>query len=1070
LEDKFKTHFYRRIFLAVMAISIGVIAYGQTAIRGSVPQMARHITDNGSVSGDMTIPQLKVYYAPTSAQSMALQQLLADQRTRSSPQFHKWLTPEQFGEQFGISRRDEANVRGWLEAQGFTNISLSRSRTAFSVSATAAQAQAAFHTQIHTLTAKGESHYSNVTEIALPSALASVIRSVRGLDDFKPHSNLHKMTPQFTWGNGNYEIAPGDIATIYDIQALYAAGITGNGITAAVVGQNDIALSDIAAYRSGFNLPAITPTVVLVPGSADPGSDIMDEAEGELDLEMLGAVAPNANLVYVNSTDAYTSLQYAIEQNIAPVVSMSYASCEAFDNLADQQSIQFYIDEANSQGMTIIAAAGDEGPAACDGAAEKAAQYGLSVASPANQPGVTGVGGTSFTDPLAAYFASTNSATGGSALSYIPEIAWNLTAAQNHLEASGGGASIFFAKPAWQEGPGVPVDGQRDVPDVAMFAGDSALNDSTAYAVCLEGDCASGPPNMTTSGGAVGGTSAATPVFAGIVALLNNYLVTNNAISTPGLGNINPTLYLMAENTSNVFHPITQGNNIVPCVSGTPDCTTSSFGYSAGPGYNQVTGLGSVDAFNLVHAWENYTPTATNTVLTTSETPIVYGTPITLTAKVVPTAGSMTPTGSVTFYSYAGQISTLTVLATSQLDGAGTATLALPSGLAEDVSSLQAAYSGSAVFAQSLSQATTVYQPTSVTLSTTATQIMQGSTVTLTANVSGVFANTTGTVTFFNGTTQIGSAALSDGTASLTTSTLPVGTDSITAAYSGTQYYAASSSQSISIAVTVLPVSTTTTLAVSASQSPVGTPVTLTATVTAAAGSATGTVNFLNGTTQIGTASISNDVAILSTSTLPLGANSITAAYAGTIGFASSTSAAVSVAILQPSFTLGATHSTLSVTGGTAAATTLTITPVNGFSSTLNFACSGLPAGSVCTFGSPAAQNNGTSTVSLSISTQALTAAVAHPFSSGAPLFAILPCLGILSMRRRKALVGALQIGILALAFIAVGSGMTGCGGGGGASAPTQPTTPTPVTSTITVTATASTGEAQTTQLSLTVN
>jgi hypothetical protein len=879
---------YRRFLLAVMAISIGVAAYSQTVIRGSVPPMARQATDNGPVSGDLAIPQLKVYYSPTSGKSMALQQLLADQRTPASPMYHKWLTPEQFGAQFGISQKDEATVRAWLEAQGFTKVSLSKSRTAFSFSATAAQAQEAFHAQLHKLTVKGESHYSNVTEVEIPSALTSVIRSVSGLDDFKPHSSLQKAKPQFSWGNPGaaqaYNLAPGDIATIYDIQALYAAGINGTGITAAIVGQSDIALSDVAAYRNGFNLPAITPSVVLVPGSADPGSDIMGEAEGEMDLELLGAVAPNANLIYVNSTNAYTSLQYAIEQNIAPVVNMSYAWCEGFGNLANEQSVQYYIDEANAQGMTIIAASGDEGPAACDYATEKAAQYGLSVAAPANQPGVTSVGGTSFTGPLASYFGTTNGSTGGSALSYIPEVAWNLTAAQNHLEASGGGASMYFAKPAWQEGPGVPADGVRDVPDVAMFAGDSALDDSTAYEVCIEGDCASGPPNGMTSGGAQGGTSAAAPVFAGIVALLNDYLVSNNVIATPGLGNINPTLYLMAEGPSITFHPITQGNNIVPCVSGTTNCTTGTFGYSAGSGYNQVTGLGSVDAFNLVHAWENYTLTATSTALTTSEAPIVFGTPITITAKVVPSTGNTTPTGSVIFYSYAGQISTRTLLGTIQLDATGTATLSLPSGLAEDVSSLQAAYSGSAEFAQSMSQTTNVYQPTTVTLTASTTQVMQGSPVTFTANV-GVFANATGSVTFFNGTTQIGSVPISNATASLTTSALPAGTDSITATYSGSQYYAASTSNAVAISVDLTPVSTSTTLAVSASQANEGAPITLTATVAAASGSATGTVNFVNGSMQIGSASITNGTASLSISTLPVGTNWISASYVGATGF-----------------------------------------------------------------------------------------------------------------------------------------------------------------------------------------
>ena len=1048
--------------LVLAVLLIGATAYGQVAIHGSVPVMARQAEDRGLVSGDMQLSNVRVYYAPSPAQNTALRQLLAEQRTPSAGNYHKWLTPEQFAAQFGISAQDEAKVRAWLTAQGFTNVSLSRSRTAFSFSATAAQAETAFSTQIHSLNVKGQQHYSNVKEIAIPSALASVIGSVRGLDDFKPHAS-------FSFGSGGttYELAPGDIATIYDIQSLYAAGINGTGVTAAVVGQSDIALSDIADYRNGFNLPSITPTVVLVPGSPDPGTSTTDEEEADMDLELLGAVATNANLVYVNSTDAYNSLQYAIEQDIAPVVSMSFVWCEANDNLADQQLVQYYTEEANAQGMTIIAGSGDTGPAACDSFTETAAQDGLSVASPANQPGVTGVGGTSFTDPLSSYFNTTNGTTGGSALSYIPEIAWNLTASQNHLEASGGGASIYFAKPGWQEGAGVPADGQRDVPDVAMFAGDSATDDNTAYVVCSEGDCASGAPNMTTSGGAAGGTSAATPVFAGIVALLNNYLMANNAISTPGLGNINPTLYQIGANTSNVFHPITQGNNIVPCVSGTTDCTTGSYGYSAGPEYNQVTGLGSVDAYNLVNAWQSYNVTGTNTALTTSESNVVYGTPLTLTAQVVPMTGSAIPTGDVIFYSYAGQVNTLTVLGTAQLNSNGTATLSLPTGVAEDVSALSAAYNGSSSFAESMSQAITVNQPTSVTLSASSTQIVQGTPVTLTATVAGVYSTTTGTVTFYSGSTQIGTATLANATASITVSSLPVGDDSLTAVYSGATYYQGSTSAAVSVTVSVVPTNTTTSLTVSASQATAGTPITLTATVAAASGSATGTVTFLDGSTQIGTATISNGTASTTTSTLPVGTDWITATYTGVTGFSSSTSTAVSVTILQPSFTLSASPSSLSVTGGQTASTTINVTPVNGFNSALTFACSGLPAGSTCTFGSPTTQSNGTSTVALNISTQTLTATLVRK-ASNAPLFAILPFLGLLATKRRKALLRTMQLGIAAITLFALTTGVIGCGGQGTAS--TTTTTPTPQTSTVTVTATAASGETQTTQITLTLN
>lgn len=1046
----------RRMAGVFLCAIFSVVAYAGTTAPSTVPAVVHMATDRGPVSGEMPL-SLRLNYAPSTAQNMALQQLLSDQRTHGSAEYHKWITPDEFAAQFGISSSDEARVRGWLVQEGFSNITLSQSRTAFSFSATAAQAQTAFHTQVHALTVGGESHYSNVTEISIPATLSSVVRSVRGLNDFKPHA-IHKPRAQFSFGSGGlaYELAPGDIATIYDTQSLYGAGINGSGVTVAVVGQSDIALSDIADYRAGFQLPAIAPSVVLVPGSSDPGFGTTDQEEADLDLELLGAVAPNANLIYVNSTNVDTSLEYTIQQNLAQVVSMSFAACEAIDTLSDQQSMAFLIDEANSQGMTIVAGSGDTGAAGCDSTTETAAQDGLSVESPANLPGVTGVGGTSFIGPLTPFFAASNGTTGGSALSYIPEQAWNLTASQGHLEASGGGASVFFAKPGWQEGAGVPTDGQRDVPDVAMFAGDGALDDSTAYVICAEGDCASGAPNLTTSGGAAGGTSAATPVFAGIVALLNNYLVSNNIISAPGLGNINPTLYLMAGNTTNVFHSITQGNNIVPCALGTTNCTTGSFGYSAGPGYNQVTGLGSVDGFNLVHAWDSFTVTGTNTALTTSETNIVFGTPIALTAKVLPSSGSGIATGTMTFYTNAGQINTLTEIGTVQLDGTGTATLSLPNGLAEDVSSIQAAYGGSSQYAQSLSAQVNVFQPTTTVVTPSATQIVQGAPITLTALVSGVNANTAASVNFFIGTTEIGSATLTNGTAALTINTLPLGTDSITATFPGSTFFASSTSPAISVAVSVLPVSTTTSLSVSAAQASQGTPITLTAAVVAASGAPTGTVNFFNGSTQIGSAMLTNGTATLSISTLAVGSNFLTATYPGVSGFESSTSAAASVTILQPSFTLAATPSTLSVTGGVAATTALTVTPTNGFNSALSFSCSGLPAGSSCTFGTPVSQSNGTSTVALSISTETLSASA---------MLGFLPLLGLIAVSKRRKM---FQLCLAPLALLVIAIATTGCGGG--TTQTPAPQAPAPVTSTITVSALSASGETQTTQITLTVN
>ena len=219
-------------------------------------------------------------------------------------------------------------------------------------------------------------------------------------------------------------------------------------------------------------------------------------------------------------------------------------------------------------------------------------------------------------------------------LCYIPEKGWNDTSLGEGIWAGGGGASALFAKPWWQTGPGVPADRARDVPDVAL----SASGDHDGYLVYAGGLMV------------VGGTSATSPSFAGIVSLINQYVVAKGSQSKPGLGNINPNLYSLAQSATGVFHDITTGDNIVPCTEGTPGCTTGTFGYKAGPGYDLVTGLGSVDAYNLTVKWASQ-PASTGTTMTLGASPSSLAASATtqLTAAVTPVTGSNPPAGSVAF-------------------------------------------------------------------------------------------------------------------------------------------------------------------------------------------------------------------------------------------------------------------------------------------------------------------------------------------------------------------------------------------------------------------------------------
>jgi subtilase family serine protease len=350
-----------------------------------------------------------------------------------------------------------------------------------------------------------------------------------------------------------------------------------------------------------------------------------DIDEANLDLEWSGAVARNATIVYVNSTDVFDSLQYAIDQNIAPVVSISYGGCEAQESGGTASFLQGLGQQANAEGITIVAATGDTGAADCDGSPNATvATQGLAVDIPASLPSVTAVGGTEFNDCSGTYWSSTNNADNGSVLSYIPEVAWNDTdstpavpcgAGAGQLSAGGGGASMLFPKPVWQVGAGVPNDGARDVPDVAI----AASADHDGYLICTEDfdstsktfspSCMNGyrrvssDPNVNNSLAVFGGTSMGVPTFAGTVALINQETGARQ-------GNVNYTLYALAAASTDAFHDVTSGNNIVPCQNGTPNCSGGTLGFSAGPGYDLATGLGSVDANNLVNEWTSVSPTS----------------------------------------------------------------------------------------------------------------------------------------------------------------------------------------------------------------------------------------------------------------------------------------------------------------------------------------------------------------------------------------------------------------------------------------------------------------------------
>jgi Pro-kumamolisin, activation domain len=660
------------------------------ALRNHVSPLAQPRFQQGLIEPSRPL-NVTMLFTPTAEQQGKLQKLLDEQQDHESANFHKWLTPEQYADRFGLSQNDINSVTAWLQSQGFKVVYVARGRDAITFSGDAAQVQSAFKTEIHSYDENGKMHFANSIPPMIPAALSGIVGGFRGLHNFFPHPQIRPHPDYSVTGESTHFIAPGDLAVIYNINPLYqlATPIDGTNQKLVVVGQTDIYLADINDYRGDFGLSTIlssstscapsttagevgvisTPCntsnfqLVISGTGGDPGLSPGDVSESDLDIEVSGSIARNAQIIFVTSSGGVNdSWSWAIDQDLAPVISISYGLCEAFSTAPPVATEDEEFQKAASMGISVFAAAGDAGAAMCDGNAfgpdVATATLGLSVSYPASSPEVTGMGGTEFNEGSSTFWgpAPTVSTTnfGNSALSYIPELAWNDTKFVGTLSATGGGPSNCehvsgtttvtidgepfafnvcdaptsggFAKPSYQTAL-TPSDGVRDVPDISFSASD--VNDP--YIVCTPqseiphgsdvstSTCVDGITTaIDTYSSAFGGTSASTPLAAGMAALLNQYLGTN------GLGNLNTQLYKLYGTDQSAFHNITTGtsgtgdgdtsDNIVPCTSGDPSaeplalrCTsTDSFGYSVvgGASYSSVTGLGSIDFDVLFPAWK----------------------------------------------------------------------------------------------------------------------------------------------------------------------------------------------------------------------------------------------------------------------------------------------------------------------------------------------------------------------------------------------------------------------------------------------------------------------------------
>jgi len=660
-------------------------------IPGSTHPLATKANDRGRVDSGLPMRRMVLVLKPGEQQDAALRKVIDAQKNPDSPSYHRWLTPEQFAATFGPSQSDLDQVTAWLQQQGFSIDSVARGRQWVEFSGNAGQVEQAFHIEIHHYQVDQKVHVANAGDISIPEALSPVLAGVLSLHNFEKHpmhgpaTPIHrdhttgKLVPDVTIHTSSGDIhylAPGDYAKIYDTAPLLKSGVTGAGVSIAIAGRSDIELSDVQTFRQIFGLPANDP--IFIVNGQDPG--FSDEVESALDVEWSGAVAPEATIKFVTSASTFTtdgidlSVSYIVDNVVAPIMSTSYGQCEAFMGNTENTFYSLLYKQAAAEGITAFVSSGDNGAAGCDPAVSyNAAQNGLAVSGLASTQYNVAVGGTQFNEngSDSTYWNTNNNSDFSSAVGYIPENTWNEscdpTIDPNFCQgsylyllfASSGGASSCsnsvvvnyqisclggYAKPSWQAGRGIPKDGVRDVPDLAL----TAAGDHDGYLMCVEGSCQTTSSNGHTvleSATAVGGTSASSPSMAGIMALveqqngsylgLANYdfykLAAMDKLSDCNSSNLTDP----SKTTACVFHDVTVGNNSVP----------GQAGYAAGRGFDLNTGLGTVDAANLVQDWKQAKKLGSTTSLSSFFTTMQHGQQFPLTIAVSPASGTGTPSG-----------------------------------------------------------------------------------------------------------------------------------------------------------------------------------------------------------------------------------------------------------------------------------------------------------------------------------------------------------------------------------------------------------------------------------------
>jgi len=1003
-----------------------------TVLKGNTHPLARPQFDLGTAPATLPMQRMLLVLKRSPAQEAALRKLLDDQQDKHSPSYHKWLTPLQYGQQFGPTDSDLQTITSWLQSYGF-QVGTTQGRTVLEFSGSASQVQQAFHTAIHKYLVNDEQHWANSSDPQIPTALTPAVAGVLTLHNFlkKPLVRYTRQTvpakiragnrPAITFSDGSHGLAPLDFAKIYnsDAYSTTTPGPTGSGVVIGVVGRSNLfnGTEDVTDFDSAQIFDVTGGTFNVILNGPDPG-DLggSEEIEATLDSTWTGAVAPGATVDFVvsagtNTTDG-TDLSevYIIENNLADIMTESFGSCEA-QNTGEEAGVLALAEQAAAQGITYFVSTGDSGAEGCDDPSEAAATFPVSVNILAATPFNTAVGGTVFDDTAnpAIYWSSTNTGQ-ESAISYIPEDVWNdscpaSTCGSNaNIAAGGGGVSTLFQKPTWQTGvTGIPAGSARDIPDVVLSA-----STHDGYVLCLEGSCV---PDSTGEFSLflVGGTSASAPSFAGIMAQVDQEMVILNPGSSPRQGVAGYVLYRLAatENatlaqcngsgttlpvSTCIFHDITVGNNAVP---GEVNYGSATAQYQATVGYDLASGLGSVNINNLVTNWNTVTFNPTTTTLALTPLSITHGATVTVTIGVAPSSGTGTaPTGDVALIALNGPspAQTGTNFYTLSAGSAGGTTNQLPGGSYN----VTANYAGDATYAPSVSTPVAI-QVTAENSTTTVSQFDQN----------------------FN--------PIAPGTS------LPFGSFIFVRAD-----VAGSSNRGVPTGLVTF--KDTAPNFPGAIFNPVINPVALNS----------------EGNTSIGAGVINFDA----------GSHSISASYAGDASFNASSSTKSASFTIQPGFAgVSGPNSVTVASPGMSGTTVVGIVASTGFNTAISFSCSGLPAEASC--GTASATGSGSNTIvntTITVTTTAPHTTMLQPnerpyyfamiFGGGMPLAGLFL---VAAPRRRR---WSSLLGLMVVALLVT---VPACGGGsGGTKTPPVQDPGTPAgTYNITLTATAGSISAQ---------